>query len=246
MFQNARLLVVALGCGLASPPAVRGDDKPLRPLRGCAGAVDNYFEDEVWAKVGVQKCLTCHRKGGDAEDSKFVLVDPRKSEGAARDQAMRHNRAAFVRMAAVKEKDKSRMLLKVVGGLDHGGSDVLKPDSARYRILTDFVRRVNGPGTGKTPAVAADPKAPPFFEGVVMLDDRRLLRRITLALAGRLPTEAEFAAVARDGLKAMPDLLDAVMKEDAFYERLREGFNDLFLTLGIDGNADQTCLSYEH
>src|SRR6266480_4216142 len=157
---------------------------------------------------------------------------------------MRHNRAAFARMAAVKEKDRSRMLLKVVGELDHGGMDVLKPDSAGYRILTDFVGRVNG--TGKTPAVVVDPKAPPFFQGVVMLDDRRLLRRVTLSLAGRLPTDVEFTAVAKDGSKAMPAILDAVMKEDAFYDRLREGFNDIFLTLGIDGNADQTCLSYEH
>ena len=44
----------------------------------------------------------------------------------------------------------------------------------------------------------------------------------------------------------MPAILDAVMKEDAFYDRLREGFNDIFLTLGVDGNADQTVLSYEH
>jgi hypothetical protein len=36
------------------------------------------------------------------------------------------------------------------------------------------------------------------------------------------------------------------MKEDAFYDRLREGFNDIFLTLGVDGNADQAVLSYEH
>ncbi len=36
------------------------------------------------------------------------------------------------------------------------------------------------------------------------------------------------------------------MQEDAFYARLREGFNDIFLTLGVDGNADQTVLSYEH
>src|SRR5262245_4193398 len=79
-----------------------------------------------------------------------------------------------------------------------------------------------------------------------MLDDRRLLRRVTLSLAGRLPTEAELAAVAKDGMKAMPALLDAIMKEEAFYDRLREGFNDIFLTLGVDGNADQTCLSYEH
>jgi hypothetical protein len=246
MFQNVRLLVLALVAGLASASVVRCDDKPTRPPVGCAAAVDNYFQDEVWTRVGLAKCLTCHRKGGDAEDSKFVLIDPRKVAGEARDNAMRHNRAAFARMAAVKEKDKSRMLLKVVGGLDHGGSDVLEPDSAGYRILADFVRRVNGQGTTRTPTVAADPRTPPLFQGVVMLDDRRLLRRVTLSLAGRLPKEDELAAVVREGSRAMPAILDAVMQEDAFYDRLREGFNDIFLTLGVDGNADQTVLSYEH
>jgi hypothetical protein len=244
MSQNLRLPVLALIAGSVFDVAVRGADKTPPPVAGCAAAVDNYFEGEVWAKVGDQKCLTCHRKGGEAEDSKFVLINPRKLTGADRDEAMRHNRAAFARIAAAREKDKSRMLLKAVGELDHGGSDVLQADSAEYRILADFVTRVSG--TGKAPAVAADPKAPPYFQGVTMLDDRRLLRRVTLSLAGRLPTEAESAAVGKDGIKAMPAILDAVMKEDAFFDRLREGFNDIFLTLGVDGNADQTCLSYEH
>jgi hypothetical protein len=79
-----------------------------------------------------------------------------------------------------------------------------------------------------------------------MLDDRRLLRRATLSLCGRLPTDAEIAKIQAEGSSALPILLDALMREDAFYERLREGFNDIFLTLGVDGNADQTCLSYEH
>jgi hypothetical protein len=79
-----------------------------------------------------------------------------------------------------------------------------------------------------------------------MLDDRPLFRRVTLSLAGRLPTESELAAIAKDGRRVLPELVDAVMKEDAFYDRLMEGFNDIFLTLGVDGNADQTCLSYEH
>jgi hypothetical protein len=243
MSHYVRPLVLVLVAGSAFAVAVRGADK-APPVAGCAAAVDNYFADEVWAKVAVPKCLTCHRKGGEAEDSKFVLTNPRKLAEADRDEAMRHNRAAFARVATLKEKDKSRMLLKVVGELDHGGSDVLPADSAEYRILAEFVARVSG--NGKSPAVAADPKAPPFFQGVTMLDDRRLLRRVTLSLAGRLPTEAEFIAVGKDGLKAMPAVLDAVMKEDAFYDRLREGFNDIFLTLGVDGNADQTCLSYEH
>lgn len=239
--QVCRLLVA-----LVLPAIAYGDDKPSPPRMGCAAVLDTSFEEGVWAKIGVRKCLTCHRQGGDAERSKFLLIDPRKSEGTARDDAMRHNRAAFTRMATVKEKERSRMLLKVVGELDHGGADVLKPDSVEYRLLADFVRRADGLASGKTPAVVVDPKAPPFFDGVVMLDNRKLLRRVTLSLAGRLPTDTEFAGVGKDGLKALPPILDAVMKEDAFYDRLREGFNDIFLTLGIDGNADQTCLSYEH
>jgi hypothetical protein len=251
-------LVLAAGVGLVAAakdetgPGFRpqasqqtGDEKkPPSTGPACGRAVDDYFKDEVWAKVGVRKCLTCHRKGGDAEDSKFILVDPRKVEGAAADEAMKQNRAAFARMAALKEKDESRMLLKVVGKLDHGGEEVLQPGSAEYRVLADFVRRINTPVDPKD--IAIDPKAPPFVDGVVMLDDQRLLRRVTLSLAGRLPTDAERAAIAKDGRKALPMLLDALMKEDAFYDRLREGFNDIFLTVGLDGNADTSVLSYEH
>ena len=221
----------------------RSDDKPL--VAGCARAVDDYFQEEVWVKVGAQTCLTCHQAGGDAEESKFILKDPRKLLGAARDEAMRLNRDAFAAMARLKDKDQSRLLLKVVGELKHGGKDVLKLDSAGYRILAGFVGRVNAPKSG-TNEPAVDPKAPPFFDGIAMVDNRRLLRRVTLSLAGRLPTSAELAALAKDDLKAMPAILDSLLKEDAFYERLREGFNDIFLTLGVDGNADQTVFSYEY
>ena len=244
MLRTTVSLVIVVAAGVSHLAITRADSRPPAPP-GCAAAVDNFFEDEVWAKVGVQKCLTCHRKGGDAEESKFILMDPRKSEGPTRDAAMRANRAAFARMATVKEKDQYRILLKVVGELKHGGDEVLPKDSAGYRILADFVRRVNGIQQSKA-GVAVDSKAPPFFDGVVMVDRRALLRRVTLSLAARLPKETELAAVSKDGLKAMPALLDAIMKEDAFLDRLREGFNDIFLTLGVDGNADQTVLSYEH
>lgn len=244
MFSSPRFLVIFLAVGLLLITPLRAEIAPSTTVVGCAAAVNNFFENEVWTKVASQKCLTCHRKGGEAEDSQFVLVDPKKADAAGRDEVMRANRAVLVKIASLKDGGKSRMLLKVVGGLDHGGEDVLKADSTGYRILDEFVTRLNAPP--KTTLPASDPKAPPFFEGVAMLDDRALLRRVTLSLAGRLPTEAELAAVAKDGLRAMPALLDAVMKEDAFYDRLREGFNDIFLTLGIEGNPDQSVLSYEH
>jgi hypothetical protein len=245
MLLSPRSLVLVLAVGMSASTVIRGDQKPASSGPACSAATDSYFEDEVWAKVGVQKCLTCHRKGGDAEDSKFILLDPRKREGAAHDEAMRSNRDAFAKMARAKEKDQSRLLLKVVGGLDHGGEDVLKTDSAEYRILAEFVRRLHRPQT-ESQGPAINPNAPPFFEGVVMADNRVVLRRVTLSLAARLPTEAELAAITKDGLKAMPSILDAIMKEDAFYDRLREGFNDIFLTLGLDGAAETEVLSYEH
>ncbi len=235
-------LLFLLSFGMAHATDARGDEKKGHTGPDCVATVDDFFRNEVWAKVGALSCLKCHKIGGDAEKSKFILQDPNRSKGQDQEEALRQNRAAFASMAKFREKDQSRLLLKVIGGLDHGGAVVLKPDSVGHRILTDFVRRVNSP-TIELPAI--DKNAPPFFDGIVMLDDRRLLRRVTLSLAGRLPTDAEISAIAKSGLKAMPALLDSLMKEEAFYTRLREGFNDVFLTLGFDGNPE-TVLSYEH
>ena len=208
-----------------------------------ACSADDFFAAEVWAKVGARDCVKCHKSGGDAEESKLVLLDPTRAEGAAQAEAMRHNREAFARMARVMEGGESRLLLKATGKLKHEGEEVLKPDSAGYKVLADFVRRTNAPATPRV--VAEDKSAPPFFDGIVMLDGFRLLRRVTLSLAGRLPTADELSTIAKDGVKAMPALLDALMKEEAFYDRLREAFNDVFLTVGIDDNAE-TVLSYDH
>jgi hypothetical protein len=211
-----------------------------------AAPVDPFFVNEVWAKVGAPACLKCHKPGGEAEESKFLLKNPERSVGPEKEEALRRNREAFSRMARLKEGDQSRLLLKSLGKLEHGGGLALKADSAEYRLLAEFVRRLYDSSRTDPRAEEEDRTAPPFFEGVVMLDDRRLLRRVTLSLAGRLPTAKELAAVAREGRKALPAILDELMKEEAFYTRLREGFNDIFLTVGVDGNADQTVLSYEH
>jgi hypothetical protein len=228
--------------------ALTGQGAELKPYSGvgCAAEVDGFFADEVWAKVGAQSCLKCHKTGGDAEDSKFILRDPRRSAGQAQAEAMRHNLGAFTEMARLKEGEQSRLALKALGKLKHGGDEVLAPDSAGYCVLTNFVRRANAsPKMLLASAMTVDKNAPPFFDGIIMLDDRKLLRRVTLSLAGRLPTDAELAVVTKQGLKALPSLLDAVMTEAAFYDRLREGFNDIFLTAGYD-DVPENALSYEH
>ncbi|RYD24702.1 MAG: hypothetical protein EOP86_28260, partial [Verrucomicrobiaceae bacterium] len=84
-----------------------------------------------------------------------------------------------------------------------------------------------------------------FLEGVVMLEDARLLRRATLSLAGRLPTAEESAALAKGGLAALDGLLDGVMREEAFYGRLAEAFNDIFLVRGY-GDGAESALPYDN
>ncbi len=206
-------------------------------------AISAFFEQTVWAKVGERTCLKCHKVGGEAEESKFVLADPKRS--LDQPETLRNNQAVFAKVARLEAGvHQSRMLLKVVGKLNHGGKEVFKVDSPEYRILADWVKRQNTRPPGPRPNVV-NKNARPFFDGIVMLDDRRLLRRVTLSLAGRLPSEAEIAAVAKGGFKAIPKLLDQVLGEDAFYDRLREGFNDIFLTEGYD-DVPENALSYEH
>ena len=206
---------------------------------------DCFFADEVWAKVGERTCLRCHQENGDAVESGFVLF----REGDINchdDTCLKRNRDAFQAMAKAMDGDQSRLLLKVIGELDHGGGCVLQPDSTGYRILKKFVQRETSPSNvAETDIANNDYKATPFFDDVAIIPPKRLLRRITLSLAGRLPSPAEVAVVEQNGPAAIDSVLDQVMQEEAFYVRLKEGFNDIFLTVGIEDNAE-TLLSYHH
>lgn len=209
-------------------------------------AADRFFEDEVWAKVGERTCLKCHNAAGDAQKSDFILDKPTDDT-----EWCKRTRDAFAKFATSVEDGQSKLLLKVTGGLDHGGGEVLKPESSGYRILESYVRRLSkrkqpAEQTQKELSSSEDAyELTPFFDSVSMLSAKRLARRVTLSLSGRLPTPVELNQVERDGLNAIDDILDSLMQEEAFYTRLKEAFNDIFLTVGVEDNAE-TILSYDH
>lgn len=248
-YFTAALLVVT--ANLLSHFACGQSPEIQRPVAieiaaSCIGE-NRYFEAEVWAKVGERTCLKCHNPAGEAGESDFVLARP------ANDPAWcQRTHDVFAKMATTLEDSQSRLLLKASGGLDHGGGEVLKPDSSGYRILASFVRRLNKLNTPTqdppTEAMSREEEkylTPPFFESVSMISPQQLLRRATLSLCGRLPTSEEKSHVAHAGSTALDAILDGVMNEEAFYDRLKEGFNDIFLTLGVEDNAE-TILSYDH
>jgi hypothetical protein len=68
------------------------------------------------------------------------------------------------------------------------------------------------------------------LDGVNALPLDQTLRNATVQLAGRLPSDAEITQVINEGEAGFNTVMDQVMIEDEFYQRLNEIFNDVFLT----------------
>jgi len=230
-------------CLVIAVPSTLGQSTNSSPDTTDASHSQNSldFEAEVWAKVGERTCIRCHTQKGEANTSDFILDNG--INGLYDHAALTRNQEAFRSVAIKQSNGQSVLLQKVVGGLEHGGGQVLKPDSMGVKILEQFVLQTLSPSTTSTQQPATTPlgKAS-FFDGVTMLEPTRLLRRVTLSLAGRLPSPEELQAVESSGLAAIDSILDAILKEEAFYVRLKEGFNDIFLTVGIEYNSE-TLLS---
>ncbi|MBU61742.1 MAG: hypothetical protein CMI26_04475, partial [Opitutae bacterium] len=198
---------------------------------------DHYFINEVWAKVGELSCLKCHQDSGEAEDSRFILQETILLNGKALQTARIANFKAFAKMARMKKVGHPpRLLLKPIGEMDHEGEQVLKPDSTGHTILKAFVQRMEGKSLSFKTIEKYKPSS--FFEGVTMIENESLLRRLTLSLAGRLPTPKERQDIRLMGLPGLNGILEKLMAEKPFFDRLKEGFNDIFLTNGYDGNGE--------
>lgn len=211
-------------------------------------APGSFFVQDVWARVLERSCFRCHNDKGEASDSLFLLQRPVLSMASDPNGTwMQHNYRTFKTLALTMEPSddgmNSRVLLKATGQLDHGGGTVVARDSTAFRVLEQFIQQESA-GTKPDDMNRFEAEAR-FFANVRMLSPARRLRQATLSLAGRLPTSEELQAVRDGNDSTVATIVDKVMQEDAFYERLKEGFNDIFLTIGIEDNAE-TLLSYHH
>lgn len=69
-----------------------------------------------------------------------------------------------------------------------------------------------------------------FFSDLELADWQQTLKKSSLALAGRLPDSFEKELVRRNGQEGLEAVLDQMMTEDPFYDRLKEIYNDFLLT----------------
>jgi hypothetical protein len=194
-----------------------------------------FYEQKVWAQVVATNCLKCHAPEGVAasQNAKFLQVS------SAYPGFLDLNTANITTVAKIQFDGKSELLLKPIGQMNHGGGPVLQEGSDEYKILADMVDRANNPVScdGQTGSTIADQ--------IPVLSPADTLRKATLQLSGRLPTDAELSTVGSGGEDALSSTLDGLMNEDAFYNRLKELYADVLLTgrysgqgLGLLSSAD--------
>jgi hypothetical protein len=192
-----------------------------------------FFEQNVWSAFMSTKCAKCHSPDGIAHtehNAKFIL-QPSSYPGF-----IDANLANLAMVSKIQFDGQSELLLKPLGQLGHFGGAQLESGSDDYKALTSLVGQLSNIESCTT---GADTTLSP----VSLSDGPSTLRRASLDLVGRLPTAAEKAAVTSGGDVALDAALDGMMKEEAFFTRVREIFNDLLLTdrfLSYSGAAIDT------
>lgn len=190
-------------------------ERPVEPAVD-ASACDpvTFATQELWPKLLDPTCTQCHRDGALAGRTRFLLGSDASSSMAA------------LEWAATTESDGGTVLeLKPTGQLAHAGGQRIDQDGLQHALLTQFVRHVRGQDCEPVPEAPA-----PFYDGVVFMEPSRLLRRWTVNLANRLPTEDEVARVERGGLPELEVVLHAIVDEPHFYSRVKEVFEEIWST----------------
>ncbi|MDC0666723.1 DUF1588 domain-containing protein [Nannocystis radixulma] len=224
LVKRAALMAVTgtcLGLGLSACSEV--DDGECVPT-------DVFFREKVWATTLSATCNACHNSTGAAKHTKFVLT-PKEVPGY-----LEANMKLVQDLARYEVDGLPLILAKPSMNVEHEGGLQLKSDSQEYQDLQALLNRFNNPVECEGKVNLGN-----YFDDVELLDEVDTLRKATLALAGRLPSPEEYESVRGFGIDQLDPVLEAVMKEDAFVERVIEIYNDVFLTdryLGGNGAVE--------
>ena len=209
------------------PPVFRTDD----PETPGAQTPEDVFRTEV-SPIVQAKCIFCHRAGGFPADTpnSRLQFNPATVEGH-----VELNQAVFEALIAILGEDEDvddpvTYILNKVQGVGHGGGVQTAAGTADYASLERFLGLL---GEAVAP-VGITPET--LFEGVRMESTRQTLRRAAIVFAGRVPTDAEYAAIEgvgedeEAGEEALRATIRGLMTGPGFHEFLIRASNDRLFT----------------
>jgi hypothetical protein len=202
----------------------RAPEPPPEPREHCDSS---FFTTDVMQRVLVPVCANCHTAGGVAQATAFRVTagDLLATQDSVASQIDLHDSAA------------SRLLLKPLNQLAHGGGQQLQDGSTEFETLRRWAE-----------LVATNQQCNAGTESVetVPLNPAELLVRASMDLRGLRPAPAELAAVEQDPAQ-YEAMIDTYLHSDLFLERVKDVFDEALLVRREDDNderRDETAALY--
>ncbi len=177
-----------------------------------------FFAQDIWTPI-LSDCRTCHNTAGEARASNFLLKGPSEADFLAANFEATKNIAAF------ELRGQSVLLLKPTESIAHGGGKRFTEDGAEFAKFTELLERFSNPVVCQGP-----PKTAAILDELTLFEGPELLRKVSLELVGRLPTETEYAMLEDQEVSSLEAPVNAMMEETAFLDRVAEIYGDLLLT----------------
>ena len=182
--------------------------------------IADFFSEHIYDQIVQERCINCHREGQASGHTRLVFVSTGNAEA---DEAT--NLQVFRDYLSEVDNGKQRILDKMQG-IGHGGGTQFRSNTQEYEDMSEFL--------GLLEDEDEEPEEPTLTEEtllqhVALESDHRTLWRAALILAGRIPTDAEYAVLETDddGLRSA---VRGLMEGHAFHEFLIRSANDQLLT----------------
>ena len=201
----------------------RAPDQPLHRA-GNGGAPGDrggqVFREHISGPVVQSKCVNCHVAGRSDRGTRGWCSCARRTT-----RTMRHTTCRCSRTSSRRWTDGAgtSMLNKIRGEWAHGGGTQVPAGTPDYENMERFLRLL---GEDVKP-VTLTPQT--LFDTVTMAPARKTLRRAALILAGRTPSDEEYAAAQRGG-SALRETIRGLMTGPEFHDFLIRAANDRLLT----------------
>ena len=204
----ALLVVAVLAADADAPRAQDGE------------TAEEVFRDHISGPIIQSRCINCHVAGGLSGNTRLVFV--RASDTA--DHEARNLRTLQKLLDDLADEGGGNYILNKIQGVSHGGGVQVPLGSADFASMERFL--------GLLGEQVARGRLTPgtLFDTVRMASPRKTLRRAALIFAGRLPTEAEYAAVEGGNATALRATIRGLMTGPQFHEFLLRASNDRLLT----------------
>ena len=182
--------------------------------------VEDFFNENIYSQVVQERCMNCHVEGGASGHTRLVFVSTGNAE--ADEEA---NLQVFRDYLSEVENGKQTILNKMQG-IGHGGGTQFLSNTQEFEDMSEFLDLLENeeeePGG---PTLTTDS----LLQHVALESDRKTLWRAALILAGRIPTEMEYAMLESDD-QGLRSAVRGLMEGHAFHEFLIRSANDQLLT----------------